>query len=282
MRTGILYDESFADYHAADAVSSTRLDDVQPRPIRYFRRYVERSAPPRADSPALAFGRLFHCLALEGESVLAARYVVAPVGIDRRTKAGKEEYAAFTSRAAGREVVDAADIELAQRMVDSIRAKPAAVEMLARGSPEVTFRHQLASFYVQARVDWYDGIAAAGPILVNLKSIETLEDFDDQYHRYHYYRSDAFYRLVVAKVLGLPPAMPQIVNLVVEKTDPFECEIRVPDAQALEIGTRHALALLGTLDRCYSSGVWPGAAAGLRPVSLPEWLLKREERNAAL
>jgi len=273
MNFGKILNEPFADYLATDCVGSHRINDVLPRPRVYFEKHIAKQHGERADTPAFLFGRLFHCLALEGEAEMVKRFVVAP-DVDRRTKAGKEEFAAFQAQAGGRDIVKQADIDLAWQMVAGIRAKPAAVAMQARGSPEVTFRHQLASFAVQARVDWFDGEDPAGPLCINVKTVETLEDFDAQFCKFHYYRGDAFYRLVVAKVLGVEPTVPQMVNLVVEKSPPYECAIRVPDAESLDVGSREVMQRLAVIARCYESGEWPGEPNEARRVSLPSWKTK--------
>lgn len=281
MNFGIIYDEPFDVYLASDCVGSHRLNDVSPRPLVYFKKYIEKSVPAHTDSPAMAFGRLFHCLALEGEAEVEKRFVVAPQGIDRRTKQGKADWETFLQSSAGKQAITQDDIDLAWKMVRSIRAKPSAVKLLARGRPEVTFRAQLPKFAVQARVDWYDGEDAAGPLCVNVKTVETLEDFDKQYQSLNYYRGDAFYRLVVAKVLKVEPFVPQMVNLVVEKCEPFDCAIRVPDAEALDIGTREVMQNLCAIEACYASGNWPGEPDEWRTVSLPQWMARKAQEAAA-
>jgi len=295
MNFGQIKGESFADYLAADAVGSHKLADLSPRPLVYFKKHVERSMEPRGDSEAFKFGRLFHCLALEGEGAVAERYATIPQDApkmpqERHVKAKKpshetlaaaEWWTTFTACNAGKDIVSREDIDLAWRMVRSIRSKPAAVKLLARGAPEITFRHQLERFPIQARVDWFDGEDAAGPLCINVKTVESLDYFDAQYERFAYYKGDAFYRMVVAKVLGVHAEAPQMVNLVVEKSEPFECSIRIPDAQSLDIGAREVLRDLQQLRRCYETGVWPGEPDEARGVSLPEWKIRRAEAEAA-
>lgn len=294
MKTGIIFDEPFAEYLSSSCVGSHRLEDLRPRPLLYYRKWVARNIAARAETPALHFGRLFHCLALEGEDAFRARYIAIPADAPEdlrryRNAAKKSPTTAFSINwwdefdvlRGSRELADRSDIELAWQMAGAIRAKPSAVKLLSRGKPEVTFRHQLKSFAVQARVDWFDADDAAGPMLVNVKTIESLDDFDKQYHDFGYYKGDAFYRLVVAKVLGIDAFRPQCVNLVVEKSEPFECAIRVPDAEALAIGTDEVMADLRLLEECFSSGKWPGEPDEFHPVSLPEWKVKRAMKEAA-
>jgi hypothetical protein len=289
MSTGIL-NESFADYLASDAVRAGQLDDLRPRPLIFFKRWIQRTMPPPKDTEALQFGRAFHCLALEGPKVFAERYVVipddAPEDLRRFRCAAKPSqktcdsiswWDGFEKERGSREIIARESVDLAERMVDAVREKPAAAELLNCGTPEVTFRHQLPGFAVQARVDWFDPKATAGPLLMNVKTIECLDDFDHQYEKFNYYKSDAFYRLVVARVLGVETFVPQCVNLVVEKQEPFECSIRLPDAESLNVGTREVMADLQLLARCYESGVWPGEPNEPRPVSLSEWKLRQSQ-----
>jgi hypothetical protein len=63
----------------------------------------------------------------------------APDGIDRRTKAGKAEWEAFTTAATGRTVLPKADAELVMRMAHSVFSHPAAAMLLALpGKAETT------------------------------------------------------------------------------------------------------------------------------------------------
>lgn len=291
MNFGKIIGEPFEIYHASDAVGSGRLKDLRPRAKVYQQKHITREIPAAEDTAAFLFGQLFHCLALEGEAVVARRYVTvpedAPKRPQRRHVEAKKPSAAtldaaqwwdeFDAAHMGMDVVAQADIDLAWKMVRAIRAKPAALELLTRGEPEVTFRHHLPAFAVQSRVDWFRAEDPAGPMCVNVKTIDSLDDFDHQFEKFGYYKSDAFYRLVVARVLGIETSVPQMVNLVVEKNAPYECSIRIPDAESLELGTREVMSDLTLLTRCYESGVWPGEPDEARPVSLPTWKIKNAQ-----
>ena len=213
---GKILDESMADYHSSAAFGCHDLDDLSPHPILFYKKHVYKTLNDNKDSSAFAFGRYFHCLALEGEEAAAAQYVEAPE-CDKRTTAGKAVFAAFQAEAAGRQVITSEDTALAWRMVAAIREKPSLVALLdpAKGKPEVTFRCQMKHFQLQARVDWF---IEDGAVDVNLKTVEHLADFDRQFLNYGYYRGAAFYRAVIAKVLGIEPMVPQSRFLVVRRT----------------------------------------------------------------
>jgi hypothetical protein len=273
--TGIIFDEPMAAYHASPAFGVHDLDDLNPHPILFQRKHVLKTVTDEKDSSALAFGRYFHALALEGEEAAAARFVEAPA-CDRRTSAGKAIFAAFQQEAAGREIITAEDTKQAWRMVEAIREKPSLVALLdpAKGKPEVTFRAQMKHFQLQCRVDWFVADYPAGPLDVNLKTIDRLADFDRHFINYGYYRGAAFYKAVMAKVLGLDFRQLCSVFLVVEKNEPFQAVIREPDAQAMQIGWQEIERDILKLRACFEANSWPGESDEPKPVSLPEWKLK--------
>jgi|HubBroStandDraft_2_1064218.scaffolds.fasta_scaffold04375_10 hypothetical protein len=276
MNYGIIYDEPADVYHSTDCVGSHRLNDLSPYPLLFQKRWVTKEIPPDPPSPAMNFGAYFHCLSLEGESVAISRFPVAPTNIDRRTKEGKRAWEDFTMQHVGKTIIQEDDRDLAWRMVKAIREKPSAVALLAQGKPEVTFRHKMASFSIQARVDWFR--AADGPtepVIMDVKTVETLADFDHHFLKYGYYRQAAFYRLVVAKLLGIETFQPQFLYLVVEKSEPFQVAIRVPDANSLSIGTQEVMADLQRLKTCYETNTWPGEPDEQRGISLPDWKTKQ-------
>ena len=274
MNLGKITGETFADYQASGAFGVHALADMEPYPLRFRLKHVTHEIPANEDSPALAFGRYLHCLALEGDDAAGARFIQAPE-CDRRTKEGKDRYAKFILEAVGREVVGAEDSALAWNMVRAIRAKPGAASLFAVGTPEVVFRHQMRFFALQARCDWFNEKPEGGgpPMIVDLKSIDDLTGFDKHFWAYSYYRQAAFYRQMVKAVLKLDED-PQFVFVVVEKQPPHQVAVRTPDAQSLDIGWRECAATITRLKDCFEANNWPGEPDEARPVSLPEWKSK--------
>ena len=274
MNLGIIHGEPAETYHTSGAVGSHALQDLSPYPILFYKRHVSKEIPREEATPAMRFGAYFHCLALEGEDEAKRRYAVAPK-CDRRTTEGKARYAAFLAETAGKTVIAEEDLSLAWRMVAAIREKPSAVALLARGKPEVTFRDQMAAFAVQCRVDWFvESDGASEPMIVDVKTVEDLASFDYQFFKLAYYKQAAFYRLVVAKLLKLETFQPQFCYLVVEKNEPYQVAIRIPDAESLAIGTREVMTDLTRLKGCYERNEWPGEPDEARPISLPEYKVK--------
>jgi hypothetical protein len=289
MNYGKLLDEPFSVYRATDCVGSHRLEDLTPFPIRYKLRYITKELPEREDTPAFKFGRFFHTFALEGPDVVAQRYTMVPADApkrpDKRQLAAKRPsdetleaigwWQNFALDAGTREQIEESDWLKAMAMVSSIRSKPVCADLFKAGNPEVTFRHKLASYGIQSRIDWFDGTAAAAPLVVDVKTIESLEAFDYQYEKYNYYRQAAFYRLVVSKVLGIPAAFIQFAFAVVETKPPYLCARRDPDLESLDVGATEVLRDLKLLKECYDNDDWPGSSDSGTPVSLPEWKTRK-------
>lgn len=293
MNFGLILNEPSDVYHATDAVSSHRLNDFAAPsvPLLYYRKHVAKTIPQEPPSESLEFGRYFHMLALEGEAAADSRFVVVPDSAPKRpTKKQKEAkkpspetveaikyWTDFDIANAGKSEVSTSDHDLAWRMVDAIRAKPSLVEMLKHGRPEVTFRHQMASFAIQCRTDWFDERPDefGRPLILDVKTIDSLANFDHHFLKFNYWRQAPFYRMVVYETLKLTGAFPRFSFLVVEKDEPYQCKLCTPDDTALELGHTAVMRDMERLKRCYDTNNWPGEPEGEQTVSLPEWFIKR-------
>jgi len=285
---GIIHGEPADVYHAAPGVTNHRLlDFARPNvPLLYYRKHVTKEAPDALSSDAKEFGEYLHALALEGEAVADSKYVVVPdVAPKRPTKAQLNAkkpspetldaiawWKNFHEVNAGKLEISGADRDLAWRMVGAIRAKPKTRALFDHGKPEVVARHQMASFTIQSRLDWFneDQDEWKRPLIVDLKSIDSLANFERQFFSYKYYRQAAFYQLVVFETLNLPGAYPRFKFVAVEKEEPFQCLVYTPGEISLDIGRNEVLADLKRLKECYDSGVWPGTPDEEMPVEVPE------------
>ncbi len=68
---------------------------------------------PREQTPALRLGSAIHCSVLQPE-LYAQTYATAPEGLDRRTKAGKEAYEAFSAANVGKTILSADEAALTE------------------------------------------------------------------------------------------------------------------------------------------------------------------------
>jgi exodeoxyribonuclease VIII len=94
-----------ADYHAHPAISKSHLDLIARSPLHYWARFLDPKRVIPEPTPAMRIGSAVHTHVLELDK-WDTEYTVAPDGLDRRTKAGKEAWAAFEAESAnGRTVL---------------------------------------------------------------------------------------------------------------------------------------------------------------------------------
>ena len=182
-------------YHANAAISHSKLETFRRRPALYYRKYVTKTIPPDEATTAFRLGSAVHCSVLEPEE-MPTRYAIRPEGIDRRTKDGKEKFAAFETANAGKVIIDTDEAAQIIAMTDAVRQHPLADELFAHGKPELTWRTS-GEIALQCRTDWCNlegcGLSNGRPYIVDLKTVESLngEDFasfDRAVFKYGYHR----------------------------------------------------------------------------------------------
>ena len=102
------------------------------------------------------------------------------------------------------------------------RALPASIDetqqLLSSGYPERVVRSTYCSQHCQIRMDWFDPHQG----IVDLKTCDDLDWFEADARVYRYVYQLAFYRAVLATVIGLYVPCHFIA---VEKKEPFRCGV---------------------------------------------------------
>lgn len=276
MNLGMIHGEPFDAYKRSGAIGSHALGDFAISPLLYACKHLTGEEKDEETTAAYAFGTLFHAALLEGDVAVESRFVVKPDEIDRRTKDGKAAYAAL--EATGKQIVTGADMDLVNTMLEAVRDKATATELLSRGAPEVVFRTPFTGgLTLQCRCDWYDDTRDAWqrPTILDVKTVESIADFDRQFRSYAYYRQAGFYQLVVAETLKLTGAYPRFIFLVCEKGEPNDCALFEPCETTLDYARRECAVLLKRMAECVATNEWPGQPDAVQSISLPDWQLDR-------
>jgi hypothetical protein len=260
-----------ADYHAHSAVSKSHLDQVARSPLHYWARYLDLNRVVPEPTPAMAIGSAVHTHVLELDQ-WDARYVSAPDGIDRRTKAGKAEWEAFTTAATGRTVLPKADADLVMRMAHSVFSHPAAAMLLALpGKAETTHMWTDAATGLQCkcRPDW---LTDDGRLLVDLKTTEDASPrgFAKSIATWRYHVQASWYLDGIEQATGTRPE--QFLFLCVEKKAPYAVAVYAADAEMIAAGAQTAARDLDVLATCKAANAWPGYSDQIEPISLPPWM----------
>lgn len=274
MKLGIYRDLSNKDYHAALGISKSGLDIVAKCPALYKARYIDgvKTEPTKA----MIIGSATHKAILEPDQ-FGDEFVVAPK-INKRTNAGKEEWATFQADNAGKDVLAVGDYDTIMMMADSARNHPYAKNILARGQAETSIFHEDAETgeLVKVRPDWL-----VDDFVVDVKTAQSAapDEFSKHCFNFRYFVQAPFYMDVAGAALDRP--ITNFVFIVIEKTPPYPVAVFFADQEMVNLGRDEYMRNLELYSKCKKNNEWPGYNNGLiEPVGLPYWAannLKKEK-----
>lgn len=257
-----------AIYHAWIACSST-----------FAKRLVESSAAHAIcgeplDTPAVRLGTAVHARLLEPQAYKQL-IAVAP-DVDRRTKNGKERWAAFSEEAAiaGKTIIDQEQSEIVERITHSVQISNSCTQMLERC---VERELSLVAFpngtLAKCRLDAYDPMSAT---LIDIKTHGGLiADFARAAYNMNYAVQLAFYRRV-ATMLGIHVETAGF--LVVEtRTPPYGAQILTMPSAALDYADAAVDRALDVWKYGMGTGVWPSYEDRVVEMELPPWMIRSME-----
>lgn len=261
---GFLLRETPEIYHAQSArfLSSHRLADFR-RNVPLFRK-KELGLVKEEDRPAYLVGRAAHTLILEGRAAYEAEYAFggpinpktgAPFG--SRTKAFQD-----WAETQGKPVLDDDQAALIESMYAAVRAHEHAVALLADGIAEGVVRAEYCGMPCQVRLDWLN--PARG--IVDLKTCDNLDWLEMDARSFGYAHQMAFYRSVLACVIGL--VLPVHV-VAVEKREPFRAGVWRMGEQVLGIVRKENEEAIERLKACRDRDHWP---TGYEDIRVFDWI----------
>ena len=257
----IRHDLTNAEYHAHPAISKSGLDRIDQSPAHYRASLVE----PRKETPALVFGSAAHCWILETDHI-SERYVIAPEGIDRRTKDGKAAWSRM--EASGKTIISVDDAETLENMLASVHSHPVANELLDNGIAESSVFAELLGVPVKCRPDWLHD----NSVIVDLKTTDNAgpNAFAKSCASYRYHVQAAFYS-DICREIGLD--IKAFVFLAVEKNPPYAVSVYELDSDSIEVGRTLYQRNLETYRRCLEADHWPAYSQSIETLSLPRWAM---------
>lgn len=242
-------------YHTdISRISKSGLDLINRAPAHYYERYLNPLATPQKETPALIIGSAVHCAVLEPEE-FGKRYAVGP-RVDKRTKAGKEEWEQFLQSSAGLICIDSETATLCERIMESVRKFPAANYLLKEGKAEepIYWTDEAIGVDCKARPDWL----TSDNIIVDIKTTEDASPrgFAHSVKKYRYDVQAAFYSD------GLEATSKRACEgfffIAVEKTPPFLCAVYYIGNDFIEEARQKYQKNLLTYKLCKESGIWNG------------------------
>lgn len=254
-------------YHSGPGISSTGLRELAKSPA-HFKAYLESK---KVQTPAMAFGATFHELIGE-PGLFAEKYVKEPLGLDKRTKEGKEVYARFLEENAGRQIISVDDYDRMEGMLSSILNSKTSLDLMHGGKSEVSvyWKDKETGVLCKCRPDYL----RADGIIIDLKTSEdaTMQGFQKSISNYAYHIQSAFYLDGVSSAMNEP--IDEFVHIVVEKKKPYGIGIFTLDDYSLHLARQEIKRLLRLYADCLEKDIWPSYEDKVQNVSLPSWMIK--------
>lgn len=248
------------EYHEATRrgqyLSSHMLSDFRHCPLLYHQKITGEIEPK--DSDAFRIGRAIHTLVLEGRKTFDDEFTVAAGPVNPRTgEAFGPRSKAFRewAEAQDRTIVSPEEFGLFTKLQESVMLHPIASALLAQGRAEGTIRTEYNGEPVQIRMDWLNPDFEGHPVIVDLKTCDSLDNFLRAGKDYDYPEQLTFYREVFNIASG--GIRPDIRFIAVEKREPYRCAVIMPTDDLLEQCRVKNERAIAQLRECRSTGYWP-------------------------
>lgn len=257
-------------YHAGPGVSKSALDRMAQSPAHY-KEHVQHG---REETPAMKLGNVIHCAVLQPE-LFDATYAVAP-DVDRRTKAGKEAYAAFMAENVGKIFISQDDRDMAERMRDAVWSHPAAKNLMTiKGQVEASCwaKDEPTGLLRKCRPD---KLLREFGVVVDLKTTEDASPgkFAKSCADYRYHVQAAYYLDTLA-LAGIE--VDAFILVAVEKKPPYAVGVFQLEPEDVDLGRRAYRRDLDRLKACMEADHWPAYTEQIERIALPAWARKQEE-----
>jgi exodeoxyribonuclease VIII len=263
----IISDMSNEDYHKKEGISKSTLDLVHKSPALIEWSMNAPTDPSKIE--AFNLGTAVHCAILEPDR-FDKEYIEAPK-VDRRTKAGKQEYAEFIEASIGMCVLSPEDFSRVKYMRESALAYPDFKKMYESGfiaEQSIFWTDPTTEILCKCRPDFS---MKDHPVIVDIKTTSDIERFNKSVAEYRYHVQDAHYSAGATSYYG---DRPQFLFLAVSSSasgGKYPVRMFELDLEAKTQGMAERNEDLDTIAECKFTGDWPG----LETIDLPYWA-KRE------
>jgi len=266
-KTGWYPGTSNHDHHRGiyrSCIGSSFLKTFADRSPAHAKEAVDHQTEP---TPAMNIGSAFHSIATGAPEEVA----VIPADINRRTKDGKEEYAAFELDAVGKYIISKADHINILEMVGALERHPIAKNLMKFKDREVTgiFSDFGTDLWCKIRPDLIDH---EQKIIVDLKSTvdASYDKFNRDIFKFGYHVSAAWYKYGAEQITGNRYAF---IIVAVEKTPPYGINCFNIGGLAVRKAWDKISNVMGDLADCVKDDKWPNYKPFLHEPDVPGWII---------
>jgi len=218
---------------------------------------------PFEATPAMVDGTIIHCAILEPDS-FDKRFIVAPE-INKRTNAGKAEWAEFCKDNESKTVITAAQYDMSMSAQKAAYGHPTASELLSGGKAEQAYfwQDERTGEKCKCKADY------VSDVIVDLKTCSSAAPgaFSKACADFKYHWQQAWY----SRGIGID----DFYFIALEKKTYF-VEVYQLDKEAVELGMRQIDAALDRYILCRDFDDWPtyNDPNSVTTLSLPAWYMK--------
>lgn len=257
-----------AEYHATSAVSKSDLDLIAKSPAHY----IEAKNAPKEQSASMLLGSVAHKLVLELDK-FEEEFAIAP-NVDRRTKAGREQWAEFAKNITDKiTVIDNSVFEQAMEIAKAVGCHPIASKLFSGGQAETSHFWSDNGTECKCRPDY---LRTDIKTVIDFKTAQDAspDEFTKAAYKYRYHVQAAWYLDGLNKC-GI--GVENFIFVVCETKPPYNVMCYVADEYMLKLGRAEAEKNLETYKKCAETGTWYGyeEKPKINDLSLPEWVMKK-------
>lgn len=280
--TSLIEHMSNDEYHACPEFSSSQLKDIL-RSSAHFHSNNILKENERETKKHLDFGTLAHTLFLEPEQ-FENEFVIGPK-FDRRTKAGKEEAAAWEAANQGKIIIDEDMLQGAKRIANNLRGLSSYQLMqdhYGMAEASIFFTDPVYGLNLRVRPDYHIVPCEALPngLLFDVKTSTDARPF--KFMRscadFGYDISASMYREGFQQHYGTAEK-PEFIFLVAESSAPFNVKQYRASDLFLSIGERRYNKAKELLAESLLIDKWNGYSTELEDISLPQYMLNQAIEN---
>lgn len=253
------------DYHRSSAISRSSLMLMLKSPFHYKNQHLVEFK----ESKAMRIGSMVHTLTMEPH-LFDDEYVIQP-NFNKRTNAGKEEFALWSESVKGKTIVEFSELQTATSMYTSLKSDPQITELFKDCDIEksIFWEDKETGLAFKARPD-----AWKGNIIIDLKTTKDASKRKFMYSclDYGYYMQAAMIKEALASI---GQEVEQYIIVCVENVAPYAPAVKIVDEDAMSWGYNQFRYCANMMSDCMMSGVWPSYAPEM--ISIPEYLKGSED-----
>lgn len=250
-------------YRGSPGVSQSTLKHMRYSPAKC----LWEMNHPRPPSPAMELGRAIHAALLEPET-FNAEWCIRPK-FDRRTKDGKAAAEEWERKNAGRQGIDATDMDTVNNVAARVFDNDFYGRFFKAGEKECSFWSEDAEHRIIKRCR-LDNYIPAENMIVDLKTTECAqpEAFQRDIWKYLYHVQAAYYTDIVREVTGKNCSF---FIVAVEKTKDCDVTVHLVGDDAIANGRAMYKKWLAEYVKCFRADVWPGYKEQVNTYQTPAW-----------